>query len=239
MIYCMIPSRKGSDRIPGKVNSILGGKPLICWTIDAAFESEYIDDIASFTNDEETKRIVSKYYQEDYVRNLHKPDEVSKDVSTLNDAANEYIKIRELKSDDILVILFATAPFRSFIDEVIKYFIDNNCKSLQSLKKCQDKPFGGLRRRYIESSKRDIYELVVTEWENIYRTQENPEVYFASGGIFISKVSEIPKLNNQFFNIETYGYIINDILETLDIDNMYDLEFARANYSEWLNGRKI
>ncbi len=239
MIYCMIPSRKGSERIPGKVNSILGGKPLITWTIDQALESKYIDDIASFTNDEETKDIVSKYYHKDYIKNMHKPDNVSKDVSTLNDAVNEYIKIRELKSDDIIVVLFCTVPFRSFIDDAIEAFLNNNCKSLQAIKKSCEKPFGGLRRRYIESSKRDVYELVVPEWENIYRTQENPEVYFASGGIYISLVSEVSKLNSQFFNIETYGYIIEDELETLDIDTVYDLNFARANYKEWLNGRKV
>lgn len=50
-IVALIPARAGSTRCPGKNTRLLGGKPLIQWTIEAAYESEIFDRIDVCTDD--------------------------------------------------------------------------------------------------------------------------------------------------------------------------------------------
>jgi CMP-N,N'-diacetyllegionaminic acid synthase len=50
-IVALIPARAGSKRIPGKNTKLLGGKPLIQWTIEAAKESGVFQSIWVCTDD--------------------------------------------------------------------------------------------------------------------------------------------------------------------------------------------
>ena len=47
-VIAVIPARGGSKRLPRKNILPLGGKPLIGWTIEAAQNSTYVDDIFNF-----------------------------------------------------------------------------------------------------------------------------------------------------------------------------------------------
>ena len=51
MKICLIPARGGSKRIPGKNIKLLGVKPLISYTIDAAIESNIFDQIYISSDD--------------------------------------------------------------------------------------------------------------------------------------------------------------------------------------------
>ena len=51
MKICIIPARGGSKRIPGKNIKLLGNKPLISYTIDAAIESKVFDEIYISSDD--------------------------------------------------------------------------------------------------------------------------------------------------------------------------------------------
>ena len=44
----VIPARGGSTRLPNKNLYILGGKPLICWIVDAVVRSERFDTIVMY-----------------------------------------------------------------------------------------------------------------------------------------------------------------------------------------------
>jgi CMP-N,N'-diacetyllegionaminic acid synthase len=49
----LIPARAGSKRIPGKNMKLLGGKPLMQWTIDAAQAAGIFQDVCVCTDDDE------------------------------------------------------------------------------------------------------------------------------------------------------------------------------------------
>jgi len=51
-ILGLILARGGSKRVPGKNIRVLGGKPLIAWTIEAAHQSGVLSDIVVSTDDE-------------------------------------------------------------------------------------------------------------------------------------------------------------------------------------------
>ena len=44
-VLAIIPARAGSKRLPGKNKKLLGGKPLIEWTIEAAMDAAAIDNV--------------------------------------------------------------------------------------------------------------------------------------------------------------------------------------------------
>ena len=52
-VLAVIPARGGSKGIPRKNIKILGGKPLIAWTIEAALKAPSINRLVVSTEDEE------------------------------------------------------------------------------------------------------------------------------------------------------------------------------------------
>lgn len=51
-IVALIPARAGSKRVPGKNSRLLGGRPLIQWTLEAAQDAMMFDEIAVCTDDD-------------------------------------------------------------------------------------------------------------------------------------------------------------------------------------------
>ena len=56
-MLAIIPARGGSKGVPKKNIRILGGKPLIQWTIEAALNSSKVDRVILSTDDEEIAEI--------------------------------------------------------------------------------------------------------------------------------------------------------------------------------------
>ena len=61
MKIAIIPARGGSKRLPGKNIKLLGDKPLIAWTIDAAIKSKVFDHVFVSTDSEEIASIAKQY----------------------------------------------------------------------------------------------------------------------------------------------------------------------------------
>ena len=60
-ILAIIPARGGSKRLPKKNIMELAGKPLIAWTIEAAFNSQYIDEVVVTTDDQAIIEVAERY----------------------------------------------------------------------------------------------------------------------------------------------------------------------------------
>lgn len=59
-LLAIITARKNSKRLKNKNKKILGGKPLISWTIDFAKKIKKFQDILITTDDEEILNIAKK-----------------------------------------------------------------------------------------------------------------------------------------------------------------------------------
>ena len=57
----IIPARKGSKEIPNKNIKIIGGKPLIAWSIEQALNSKKISRVVVSTNSKTIAQISQKY----------------------------------------------------------------------------------------------------------------------------------------------------------------------------------
>ena len=59
-ILALIPARGGSKGLPGKNLRLLGGKPLIVWSVEAGLRSKHIDSVMVTTDSEEIARVSKK-----------------------------------------------------------------------------------------------------------------------------------------------------------------------------------
>lgn len=101
----VIPARKGSKRLPGKNTRMLGGKPLIAWTIEAARQSQYLTHLACSTDDEAVMRICVDRGVDVIVR----PAELATDEARSEDVV---LHALGLYPCDYVCLLQPTSPFR-------------------------------------------------------------------------------------------------------------------------------
>src|SRR5690554_133682 len=113
-VIAVIPARAGSKGVPQKNIKLLGGKPLIAWSINIAKKSKYIDEIVVSTDGEKIANIAKEYG----AKVIKRPDSLAQDDSLAIDAIRHVIDCyREIgKPCDIVVILEATCPLRSVED---------------------------------------------------------------------------------------------------------------------------
>lgn len=112
-ILVVIPARGGSKRLPRKNVLPLAGKPLICWTIEAALEAKLNARIMVTSDDEEILAIARQYESQGVI--AHKrPDELATDTASTVDVLIDVAKTENLAGRDpkTLVLLQPTSPLR-------------------------------------------------------------------------------------------------------------------------------
>ena len=83
MTLCIIPARGGSKRVPHKNIRLFHGKPMICWSIEAAQQSGVFDKIIVSTDSDEIARIAEEAGASVPFR---RPSELADDHATTADA---------------------------------------------------------------------------------------------------------------------------------------------------------
>jgi len=103
----IIPLRGGSIRVPRKNIKPFCSQPLMCWTIEAALDSTFVDEVYVTTDDDEIESIAREYPA---VHIIRRPDWPDADQA----AANRPLlhAIDEIGGEFRIVTLFATSPQR-------------------------------------------------------------------------------------------------------------------------------
>lgn len=111
-VLAIIPARGGSKRLPGKNIKLLGGVPLIGWTIKAALSSECFVDVLVSTDDPAIAE-VSK--QQGASVPWLRPVELATDFTPSIDVVLHALDAWEQAngSVDAVVLLQPTSPFRT------------------------------------------------------------------------------------------------------------------------------
>lgn len=110
MKIAVIPARGGSKRIPRKNIKPFCGKPMIGWSIDAAYQAGCFDRIYVSTDDAEIKAIAQDFGAEvPFVR----PPELANDYAGTTEVVAHAIEWvdRNVGKVDFACCLYATAPF--------------------------------------------------------------------------------------------------------------------------------
>jgi len=143
-ILAVIPARGGSKGIPKKNIKLLGGKPLIVWSIEAAKKSRFIDRVIVSTDNEEIAEVARNVGAEvPFMR----PAEISQDLTPdtpVFEHALLWLKEHDNFVPEFIVHLRPTGPLHTpeEIDEAIEMLAANpEADSVRSVEEPPKPPF--------------------------------------------------------------------------------------------------
>ena len=214
----VIPARGGSKGVPRKNIKVLGDKPLIQYTIDAAkgvFDDEFI---CVSTDDFEIKSVVEQFgLKVPFLR----PNELASDTAGTYEVLLHAISYYESKGyfPDTLILLQPTSPFRTsaHIKEALKLYHES-IDMVVSVKETKANPY------YILFEEDRNGYLKKTKEANFTRRQDCPKVWEYNGAIYIINVKALKECAiSQFTKVCKFEM---DETSSHDIDTLLDWKIA-------------
>lgn len=215
----IIPARGGSKGIPHKNIKELEGKPLICYTIDAARKFTTDDNICVSTDDDAIIKVVEAYGLRIPFK---RPGYLATDNAGTNGVLLHALDFYERKGNqyDMVVLLQVTSPFRRAEDviEAVKHY-DDSIDMVTSVMPAKCNPYydgfeddaGGL--------------LVISKGDgSIERRQDAPRVWQQNGAVYVINPLQL-KAKGLAGMTKIRKYVMDE-LHSVDIDNMLDWKIA-------------
>src|SRR5215469_16971392 len=111
-ILMIITARAGSKGLPGKNTKMLGGKPLVAYTIEFAQKVKTDNDVICVSTNDDTVIEVAKSYGLDVP--FKRPEELASDTAGSYDVILHALNHFEAKGQffDAVLLLQPTSPFR-------------------------------------------------------------------------------------------------------------------------------
>lgn len=222
----IIPARAGSKRLPGKNKKLLSGKPLIAWTIEAALQSTFIDEVIISTDDADiitiTKGLGAKA---PFVR----PKELTSDTASSFDVlvhALNYVKNEGIEYQNV-VFLQPTSPLRTakHIDEACRLFEELEAKSVVSMTPAEH-PIEWFGEIGSDLSLDAFFSSI-----SLKRSQDYTTKFRINGAIYICQIRALLENKSFFFKSGSVAYIM-DRLTSVDIDDEMDFKIAEYIQNE-------
>lgn len=221
-ILALITARGGSKRLPGKNIRMLGGKPLIVWSIDVAKDIPEICDILVTTDDPAIAAVCKEAGA--FVPWL-RPAELATDTASSVDVALHALDWYEAEKGEVdgLLLLQPTSPFRTkeTVRKGIELFRRRGQKPVLGVSLIHAHPMWALKME-------DDY-LVPFMQDHGFgsRSQDLPPAYAVNGGLYLIHPAEL-RACRSFVGIKTIPLLIESPQEALDIDTVWDWALADA-----------
>ncbi|TDN89125.1 N-acylneuraminate cytidylyltransferase [Salegentibacter sp. 24] len=212
-ILGLIPARGGSKGIPGKNIKLLGGKPLLQYTFEAAKNSKLLNKVILSSDNEEIIQIAKQLELEvPFKRPAHLSEDSSSSLEVVKHAVNHYLS-RGIQFDAVC-LLQPTTPFRKpgLIDECILKFQDNNFDSLVTVREVPE----DYNPHWVFEERNGSLEIATGEQEIITRRQDLPKAYHRDGAIYITKTEVV--LNENSLYGEKIGFVNTSNSPYVNID---------------------
>src|ERR1051325_2081389 len=229
-VLAVVLARGGSKGCPGKNTAIVGGRPCIAWTIEAAQRAQTVEAVVVSSDDGEALRI----WKEMGVAVLPRPAPLATDSARIDDAARHAASTVGCKANAIIVILYANVPVRpdGLIDRAISLLVKSGADSVQS--------YGPVGKFHPWWTARLDGQGRVEPWEGedlnhgVYRRQDLPQAVIPDGGVIavtrralFLEVAGGPDGPHAFFGVTRRG-VLNEEGSVVDIDSPLDLIVADA-----------
>lgn len=227
-IVAIIPARSGSKGVVDKNIKLLGGHPLIAYSIAAALLAKNIDRVIVSTDSELYANIARKYSAEvPFLR----PPEISGDNSTDYDFikhALDWMQNNEGYLPKYLVHLRPTTPLRepTCIEEAIERIChDNYATALRSVHEMSETAYKTVEidRDYLKCICSGSFDLDAANQTR----QVFPKTYIANGYVDIYKSSYVVK-NKKILGDKVIAYITPRIFEVDTLEDFDYLEYQVA-----------
>lgn len=215
-IIAIIPARAGSKGIPNKNIRIIGGQPLIYYSIKNAMESKFITDVVVSTDSADVRIIA----QQMGVECLWRDPSLCEDDVTLDAVIADAVP--KEKKWDYVVTMQPTSPTLtvSTLDSAIEYAIENNLDTLIS----------AINAPHLSWSDRDGRK--VPNYQKRLNRQYLPACYMETGAFMISRGSVVTPETRIGEKVDVFELPLH---ESHDIDTFSDLASVAAS----LNRQKV
>lgn len=227
---CIITARGGSKRIPGKNKKLFLGKPIICYSIEAAISSGIFEEVMVSTDNEEIAEISKRAGAKvPFMRS----EETSNDYATTDDVLLEVLAAYEKigRTFEYMACIYPTAPFVTAekLKNALQVLIENKASGVMPVVSFSFPPQRGM---IVKDGK-----LQYCYPENAMKRSQDLETMFHDCGQFY------------FYQTQKYrackgdlpdGYVPLIMPETQvqDIDNASDWELAELKYKIMMQGLK-
>ncbi len=221
-ILAIIPARSGSKSIPNKNIRLINGKPMLCYSIEHAKQSKYINRIILSTDSEEYAEIGRECGAEvPFLR----PEEYATDTALDIDVFYHcltYLSETEGYQTDIVVQLRPTYPIRdvSDIDNMIELLINHTSHdSIRSIAPAKEIPY-----KMWHKQEDGTITPIMTEIAECYNMprQQLPKVYYQNACIDVVRGEVILK-QHSMSGSKVYGYVMD---KNYDIDTEEEFKLA-------------
>ena len=221
MKIAYIPARSGSKRFPNKNITILNGKPLIVWTIEAFIKSNCFDKVFFSSDSDKYFELVDKFIQDNKLYFHKRTREQAGDKVKIFDYIKNNINLWA-EEEDLFAMGLPTCPFRNHIHvkSCVELSIKFNKPVFSACEFINQVPFAFSiddNNRWLPALKDSPLLTGNT------RSQDQKKYFRPNGGVYIIKPKFLKKVKTFYEDAIPYFMSAKD---SLDIDNKEDFDYA-------------
>jgi CMP-N,N'-diacetyllegionaminic acid synthase len=219
-ILALILARGGSKRVPGKNIRLLGGKPLLVWSVDAA---KGIAEIVATLLSTDDPQIAEVARQAGALVPWLRPAALATDTASSLDAALHALDWYETSRGavDGVLLLQPTSPFRSKGSLLRGIELYGKCgrKPVVGVSPARSHPLwcykidGANMRAYVEGGGTGV------------RSQDLPPAYVINGAFYLVDPARLRSARS-FFSDDMVPLVMDSPEESIDIDTEWDWRVA-------------
>jgi N-acylneuraminate cytidylyltransferase len=217
-VLALVTARGGSKGVPGKNILVVGGRPLIQWTIDAARAARHVDRLVLSSDDLE---IIDTARRIGCEAPFRRPSALASDDASSIDVVLD--ALQRLPGYDIVVLLQPTSPLRSAgdIDAALERLVASGAPACVTVRAAEDHPYWTYR---LGAGGR-LAAFVDPPGGVPARRQDLPAAWCLNGAVFAARVDWFLR-ERRFISPETVGHPM-PAERSLDIDTPADVEHFR------------
>lgn len=225
----LVPARGGSKGIPGKNVRLLGGKPLLAHTAEAALAARRLSRVVLTTDDEEIAEVGRRLGLEvPFLR----PAELARDDTPTLPVVQHAVAELERSGDvfEAVCLLQPTSPFRrpEDIDSCVELLEAEGLDAVISVLPVP--PEYNPHWVYFRDGE-GLLRLATGEAQPISRRQELPPAFHRDGTVYVVK-REILMRENSLFGTRLGGFVISDPGRSVNLDTLADWDRAESLVAE-------
>lgn len=215
-VIVFIPVRGGSKGILDKNIKLIAGKPLICYSIDAALKAEIVNKIIISTDSQKIKQVVYTYYGNinTKIEIFDRSIETATDTATTESAMLDFAKRYDSKFEDIILVQ-ATSPLIEsiHIDEAYNQYLKESLGGLLSVVR---------QKRFVWDETAPLN----YEPSNRPRRQDFKGLLIENGALYITSKKKLQQSNCRIS--EPYGTYVMPDSSYYEIDEPEDWVIVEA-----------
>lgn len=222
-VLAVVPARAGSKRLPNKNVRVLGGLPLIAWTIKAAIEAHVFDDVLVSTDDATIAEIATRFGASvPWLR----PAELATDTATSIDVLLHALDLAdpgELRYGHV-ALLQPTSPFRTAtsIAAGVKQCLSGGGAPVVAVSPARTHPDLCFR---LDPGGR-MYKFIPEMAGASLRSQDLSPAFEVNGALYVASVKYL-RSHRTFFGPDATALVIQSRAESIDIDDDWDWKLAQ------------